>query len=46
MKILSECALCRMGMLTKVPLCMGYRNPLVCVWRSLFPCHTFNQEKH
>lgn len=36
MKILTECALCRMGVLSRAPLCFGSRNPLGCMcWRIL-----------
>lgn len=36
MKILTECALCRMGILSRVPLCFSYGNPLACMcWRVL-----------
>ena len=36
MKIFSECDLCRMGILSRVPLCFGYGNHLICLcWRAL-----------
>ena len=36
MKILTECDLCRMGILSRVPLCFGSRNPLASMcWRGL-----------
>ena len=36
MKVLSECDLCRLGVLTRVPLCFGRRNILVCAFMRLF----------
>ena len=36
MKMLSECDLCRLGVLARVPLCFGWRNPLACAIMRLF----------
>ncbi len=35
MKVLTECALCRLGILTYVPLCFCRRNLLACVFKRL-----------
>jgi len=36
MIVLSECELCRLGVLTRVPLCYGKGNPLLCVFTRMF----------
>lgn len=45
MKVLSTCQLCRMGILTKAPLCFGCRNPLACAIGRIFRTpQTINKE--
>lgn len=36
MKIHSTCQLCRMGILTKTPLCLGCKCTLTCAFLPLF----------
>jgi len=44
MIVLSECDLCRLGVLTRVPLCFGRRNPLACAFMRLFHNRIFRGE--
>lgn len=45
MKTLSTCELCRMGILTKAPLCLGCRSLLTCALGDIFRApQTINKE--
>lgn len=44
MKILSECALCRLGIPARVPLCLRKGSPLACAFLHPITLKHFNKE--